>query len=96
MQANNKPCLLPTQDLLPSKEQAVALYESEGGNITQPQLFGVDPICENPHAKKLRFDTFLAANPNFSTVFHGVVNGQSHFFKEGLQHFLSLTKNQHY
>ena len=82
-----KHACIPTQDLLPSKEQAVALYESEGGNITQPQLFGVDPISENSHANKLPFDTFLAANPNFSTVFHGVVNGQSHFFEEGLQHF---------
>lgn len=95
MQANNKACLLPTQNLLPSKEQAVALYESEGGNITLPELFGVDPIYENPRLKKLRFDSFVAAYPNFSAIFHGIVNGESNLFKEGLQHFVSLTTNQH-
>ena len=64
MQENNKACQLPNQELLPSKEQAVALYESEGGNITPPELSGVNPIYNNPWLKKLRFDLFVAAYPN--------------------------------
>ena len=95
MQENNKACQLPNQELLPSKEQAVALYESEGGNITPPELSRVNPIYDNPWLKKLRFDSFVAAYPNFSAIFHGIVNGESYLFKEGLQHFISLTTNQH-
>lgn len=95
MQANNKVCPLPTPDMLPSKEQAVAFYESEGGNITLPELFGVDPLYENPHLKKLRFDSFVAAYPSFSAIFYAVVNGESYLFKKSLQYFISLTTNQH-
>lgn len=92
MNANNQAYPLPSEAVVPSKEQTVVLYENEGGKITQPEMFGVDPFHGNLQLQQQRFNAFTAAY-NFNTIFHTLVNGDSHLFKESLQYFIALSSN---
>lgn len=96
MEENKQTFILPSTDMLPTSEEAVLAvlaYEREGGHLSLPQVFGTDLLSGNQELQNLRFDNFNAAYPSFDIIFHCLVNGNDHPFKEGLQYFIDLTNN---
>lgn len=92
MEENKKTFILPSVDMLPTSEEAVAAYEREGGRLTVPEVFGIDLLAGNQQLQQLRLDNFKAAYPSFDAIFHSLVNGNYYPFKDGLQFFIDLTK----
>ena len=93
MNANNQTYTLPSEGVVPTKEQAVVMYENEGGKITEPEMFGVDPLHGNLQLQQERFNAFTAVYNSFNTIFHTLVNGDSGLFKESLQYSITLSSN---
>ena len=78
-------------NLLPSSSQAVQIYTSSGGVLTEPYQFGIDPIaCVGK--KLIRHTSFTQKFPSFDHIFHEVVNGNSSPFKNALIFFIDITK----
>lgn len=88
---DNNTFVLPSIHILPTSEEAVAAYESEGGHLSRPEVFGVDLLTGNHELQKLRSDNFNAVYPSFDVFFHSLVNGNHHPFQQGLLFFINLT-----
>lgn len=53
--------------------QAVATYESNGGNITSPRPYGTDPLADDLEKKQTRDEAFRQKF-TFEDIFDSVVN----------------------
>lgn len=54
---------------LPSVSAAYQHYISLGGTLTEPHVFGVDPLEGIGHLKQVRHDLFKEKFPTFDPVF---------------------------
>lgn len=88
---NNKTFVLPSIHILPTSAAAVAAYESEGGHVTLPEVFGVDLLTGNQELQKLHDDNFKAIYLTFDGFFHSLVNGNHHPLQQGLLFFIDQT-----
>ena len=77
--------------MLPSGEEGVSAYERDGGNLRSSEVFGTDILAGKEQLQQLRFDNFNAAYASFEVIFHCLVNGDHHPFREGLMNFIDLT-----
>lgn len=91
MERNNHTYHLPSNDILPTQEEAVTMYERDGGNISQPEVFGFDPLLGQLDKQKARLYHFNSKFPNLDVIFHTLVNGDNHLFEEALLSFINLT-----
>lgn len=66
--------------LVPTPAQAVATYESNGGNITSPRPYGIDPLAED-HEKRQTRDQAFTQKFAFENIFDSVVNGNGEPFQ---------------
>ena len=89
---NNKAKPIPP-DVLPTVEQAVELFEQDGGHLTIWPEFGFDPLASSEHLAKRRFDSFHQSFPNMATIFHHVINDDALAYKNALFLFRDLTNN---
>ena len=76
--------------IIPSPEEAVASYQHCGGQLTLVSTFGEDPL--SPSLDSICQQEFARRHAAFHPVFHAAVNGDEHPFRDGLQHFISITK----
>jgi len=91
MMRNNKAQRIDTS-ALPSPDLAVQMYANAGGRLTDPDLFGNDPISTCPNKVDIRKRTFLEKFPSISDMFHELVNGDSSKFRKGLLYYIDVTK----
>lgn len=89
MMSNNHAAKIDPQNIL-SSEEAVKLFEEDGGHLTYFRDFGVDPLSGDEKVT-MREATFHARYPTFEPFFHRLVNGDDSLFKEGLLFFVHLT-----
>ena len=75
-----------------SPEDAVQAFEGMGGNLTLFSPFGVDPIADRADLVAARESEFFQRVPDFTTIFHSLVNGNDHPFRDGFKFFLELTQ----
>lgn len=88
-------CLQPLPEhLVPTTEAAVAMYESEGGSLTQDLVVGKDLLESSPDLQERRDQQFLLENC-LSRIFSHTVNGNPKPFKEGLNSFIRITNRIH-
>lgn len=66
--------------LVPTPSQAVATYESNGGNITSPRPYGTDPLADDLEKKQTRDEAFRRKF-TFENIFDSVVNGNGESFQ---------------
>ena len=93
MTANN--CVARIESYqLPSPEEAVKMFEDEGGHLTHFSEFGQDPLRDDAVRLHNRETTFFSRYPTFDPFFHELVNGDDTLFKQGLLFFISLTHAQ--
>ena len=80
------------KSVLPSPDLAVQMYTNAGGNLTDPDSFGNDPISTLPNKVDLRKTAFVEKFSSFGDIFHELVNGDSSKFKTGLLYYIDITK----
>lgn len=68
----------------------MALYESQGGNLTRKWTVGVDPLCSCIAQQQLREHLF-ALKYSFEDIFEQVVRGDQRLFVKGLKYFINLS-----
>ena len=76
-----------------SVDDAVTQYEGSGGNLTVWSDFGLDLLSSNANLLSERQLLFHTKYPNFSQIFHSLVNGDTVQFKNGLRYFIGVTEN---
>ena len=76
--------------LLPTTEEAVESYTSNGGRISEPCVFGVDPLLSNDEFKEIRDNAFFSKF-SFQTLFCEVVNGCEDSFCNALLFLIDIT-----
>lgn len=79
------------ESLVPAVNEAVAMYESNGGSLSLSSDFGRDPLAERQDLMSLRIQKFKERYPSFSTIFHGVANHDSTLFRNGLLYFIDVS-----
>ena len=77
--------------LLPDTMAAVAMYNQEGGNISDGAQFGYDPLDGDANKTSIRNQAFNGRYPSFEHIFHQLVNSNSTPFKEALKFYLDVT-----
>ena len=80
------------QSSVPTPEEAVSLFEREGGSLTIFSSFGVDPLASRPDLFQRRHAEFISRFSDFNHIFHSLVNGNDALFRDGLKFFLELTE----
>ena len=79
-----------TPSLLPPTDQAIQLYESSGGRLSDPTPFGTDPI--DGDRREMRDQAFRRKYPSIDSIFHRLVNGESLIFKQALLFLIDVTR----
>ena len=69
---------------MPTADEAVLLYEQDGGTLTPFGDFGVDPLGEldDEGKRQERVRIFAQRFSSLEPLFHRLVNGDSSLFKE--------------
>lgn len=91
MGRDNRAQRLPPS-MLPSVEQAVQMYRDNVGTLTDPTLFGIDPLADNSEKKQIRERAFISSYPSYDSIFHDLVNGITAPFRKALLFYLDVTK----
>ena len=91
MMENNQAIQIDSR-LLPDTDSAVEEYETRGGQFTTFNCFGEDPLQSSPTLVARREADFYASFPDFSPIFHNVVNGDFYLFREGLLFLIGISK----
>lgn len=78
--------------LVPTVEDALQMFESNGGHITRFSEFGRDPLAHYPQLIQQRESSFLQFYPDFGPLFHTGVNGNTSLFKAALLCFIHVSK----
>ena len=78
---------------VPTTYDATQLYSSQGGNLTQFGLFGIDPLCSRPHLLWQRETFFFSSHPSFDDMFSNAVTADGSFFKKAVLDFITITKS---
>lgn len=76
--------------LLPSPSDAVASYESNGGHITAPKAYGMDPLFDDQQKRAMREEAF-ARKFSFESIFDSVVNDNGESFETAYLFFADVT-----
>lgn len=91
MKRNNHAMRIATQ-MLPQTNNAVQQFESHGGNLTTFQEFGHDPLHDRDQFIQQREATFHEHYADFEQFFYATVNGNNNVFRQGLLHFIEISK----
>lgn len=76
--------------MIPTPHFAAQQYQDAGGQLTITSHFGYDPLTdEQKQERELRFRANI---PDFSVIFHKLVNGDDTYFHSGLMCLIELTE----
>lgn len=82
---------IPSQTL-PSTDDAVQMYHSQGGALTQYSLFGCDPLRNRADLIEIREMHFCSTYCSFE-IFSNVVSQDGALFGEAIIDFIRMTKS---
>ena len=74
----------------PAPTVAATNYWNNGGRLTDPEPFGIDPISEEN--AEIRRKAFEEKFPSTDVVFNELVNGRPQMFQEALLLYINITK----
>ena len=77
---------------VPPPDEAVKQFKQDGGYLTLFNQFGSDPLANSPQLQHQRQDDFNKYIPDFSIVFHKLVNGDPQMFRCGLKQYIHITE----
>ncbi len=78
---------------IPLEEEAVRLFEEDGGTLTLWSPFGVDPLAHSSTLIAQREAEFHRNIPDISVAFHKLVNGDTSIFCRAIQSFVHITES---
>ena len=87
MQKNNQAVRISLHQL-PSPDEAVQMFEANGGHLTIFSPFGDDPLKDHMRLAAEREENFHEQYPEFQPFFSTVVNGDNSLFRSGLLYFI--------
>ena len=90
MLQSNQAVKIP-EELVPSTEEVLRMYEEMGGSLTHNAHFGIDPLALRPDLVESREKLFRANQPTGSIMFSGIVYGDSELFEHALRFLIDLT-----
>lgn len=76
--------------LLPQTSIAVQMYTNNGGSLSEPTIFGVDPLASDYRKQSLRLQSF-SSSYSFEKIFYEVSNGSGITFTKALKYFIDIT-----
>lgn len=76
--------------LLPSPSNAVASYESNGGHITAPKPYGMDPLINDQQKRDMREEAFRIKF-SMESIFDCIVNGNGEPFETAFLFYADVT-----
>ena len=74
-------------------EEAIDLYESEGGSLQRYSYFGFDPLSQRPDLVLRRDEMMKRANPSFSDIFTNIIAGDGMYFENIILFCISVTNH---
>jgi hypothetical protein len=77
---------------VPEPDNAVQMFEANGGQLTYFSPFGHDPLEQYPELVDERQSTFHSYYPDFAQFFYTIVNNDYSLFREGLLYFIEISK----
>ena len=78
---------------IPSRDDAIQMFESQGGHVTFFSPFGSDPLIADKRLATEREETFHQQYPDFRPFFSTVANGDTSLFRSGLLYFIQLSRH---
>ena len=88
MENNHAVKILP--GVIPSTCDAVRMYEANGGSLSEPAIFGRDPLSIDPTKQAIREEA-VKKMFCFGSIFGKVSIGRDYTFKRALDFFLDIT-----
>lgn len=70
---------------IPPPEQSAQMYRENVGRLTDPTIFGSDPLAEYHEKKIIREASFTSRYPSYEDIFHQLVNGETRHFRHALR-----------
>lgn len=89
MTKDNRAVKIP-HSLLPETSIAVQMYQSNGGSLSPPGIFGVDPLAYNSRKLEIRQKAFMSAF-SLENIFSEAANGYEQSFKAAFKFFVDVT-----
>lgn len=83
---------IPSQELPPT-DDAVRMYHSHGGALTQYGLFGCDPLRNRADLIQRGEVHFSSTHCSFEEMFSNVVSQDGALFREAILDFIRVTKS---
>ncbi|XP_070556173.1 uncharacterized protein [Ptychodera flava] len=79
-----------TDDVIPSVDDAVIMYERAGGSLTRESRFGDDPLKDDQHKISRREQLHHQQAHSFEYIFGRLVNGDCEPFETAIVSFITL------
>jgi hypothetical protein len=89
---NNNQAKRINTNSLPGGTDAVELYRKNGGHLTDPGTFGIDPIGHSEEKCSIRQSAFFDKFNSFDLMFHELVNENPARFKEEILFYIDITR----
>ena len=89
MAKNNRAMKINCQ-VLPRTPEAVEMYTREGGSLSEPATFGVDPLVSDARKQALRLQSFTSSY-SFESLFYEVSNNNGEPFVKAFKHLVNIT-----
>ena len=80
-----------TNSDIPDVDEAIQMYESQGGSLQRQSYFGVDPLCSRPDLIMRRDSILKAVNPTPEDIFSNVVSGTGYLFTYSISNCIKYT-----
>ena len=90
MLRSNRALKIP-EELVPTTEEVVRMYEERGGNLTRDGNFGIDPLALRPDLIESRQQLFYANQPTGQIIFSSILQGDLELFEHALGFLIELT-----
>ncbi|KAJ7318444.1 hypothetical protein OS493_037967 [Desmophyllum pertusum] len=90
MLRSNRALKIP-EELVPTTEEVVRMYEERGGNLTRDGNFGIDPLALRPDLIESRQQLFYANQPTGQIIFSSILQGYLELFEHALGFLIELT-----
>ncbi len=76
---------------LPQTATAVQRYRAQGGSITDPSVFGEDPLCSNPTLMQDRTRLWTARSSSPEEIFTELMSGNTQPLQDAVLNYIDIT-----
>ena len=77
---------------VPTTDQAINLFITDGGRLTSESVFGQDPLDGFPLLQQLRVRDFQSSYPSMDDIFQNILHSDGALFVQSIQSFIDLTE----